>query len=63
MNFSELKALPANERAEKKADIELELMKARAQIASGTSPKNPGLVRKHKRMLAQLQMLEAEDNQ
>lgn len=62
MNFSELAALPPKERKEKEAEIELELMKARAQIASGTSPKNPGLVRKQKRMIAQLRMLEAEDN-
>ncbi|MFT4250513.1 MAG: 50S ribosomal protein L29 [Candidatus Woesearchaeota archaeon] len=61
MNFAELRALPAQERAEKKSELELELMKARAQIAAGTSPKNPGLVRKHKKMLARLKAIEEED--
>jgi ribosomal protein L29 len=62
MNFTELRALPKEDRAQKQAEIELELMKEKAQIAAGTSPKNPGLVRKNKKMLARLAAISAEDD-
>lgn len=62
MNFTELRALPREEREEKQAEIELELMKEKAQIAAGTSPKNPGLVRKNKKILARLAAIRSEDD-
>ncbi len=58
MNFKELLELTPEQREEKRRELELELMKERAQIAAGTSPKNPGLVREHKRTIARLNTLE-----
>lgn len=61
MNFKELSELTPPERKQKKEDIELELMKERAQIAAGTSPKNPGLLREHKKTLARIKTIEANE--
>ena len=61
MNFKELSELTPPERVEKKKEIELELMKERAQIAAGTSPKNPGLLREHKKTLARIKTIEANE--
>ncbi len=58
MRFSELSALSPEEREDKRKEIELELMKERAQIASGTAPKNPGMIREYRKTLARLQTLE-----
>lgn len=61
MNIKELQDLSPKEREEKRNEIELELMKERAQIAAGTSPKNPGLLREHKKTLARIKTLETNE--
>ena len=61
MNFKQLQELSPQEREQKRNEIELELMKERAQIAAGTSPKNPGLLREHKKTLARIKTLERQD--
>jgi large subunit ribosomal protein L29 len=61
MNFKELSELTPPEREEKKQELELELMKERAQIAAGTSPKNPGLLREYKKTLARIKTIEANE--
>ncbi len=61
MNFKEVQELTPQELVEKQKEIELELMKERAQIAAGTSPKNPGLLREYKKTLARIKTLEANE--
>jgi large subunit ribosomal protein L29 len=61
MNFKKLSDLTPPEREAKRKEIELELMKERAQIAAGTSPKNPGLLREHKKTLARIKTIEANE--
>ncbi len=58
MNFKELEALTEKQRQEKRKELELELMKERTQVASGTAPKNPGLIRQHRRMIARIKTIE-----
>ncbi len=58
MNIREVKALSKEERQAKLTELELELMKERAQIASGTAPKNPGLLRENRRTIARIKTLE-----
>lgn len=58
MKFKELAELSEKDREQKRKEIELELMKERAQIAAGTAPKNPGMIREHKRTLARMKTLE-----
>ena len=58
MRYKELAALTEKQRQEKLAELELELMKERAQVASGTAPKNPGMIRQHRKVIARLKTLE-----
>ena len=58
MKAAELSALSPQEREDKRKEIELELMKERAQIAAGTAPKNPGMIREYRKTLARLKTLE-----
>ena len=58
MNYKEISALSDKERADKVKEIELELMKENAQIASGTAPKNPGRIKEYKKTIARIQTLE-----
>ena len=58
MNFKELEALTEKQRQEKRKELELELMKERTQVASGTAPKNPGLIRQHRRTIARIKTIE-----
>lgn len=58
MNFKELEALTEKQREEKRKELELELMKERTQVASGTAPKNPGLIREHRRTIARIKTIE-----
>lgn len=60
MNFKQISSLSDKDRQEKLKEIELELMKERAQIASGTAPKNPGLIRENKRTIARIKTLEKQ---
>lgn len=61
MNFKELANLPPKERDAKVKEIELELIKERAQIASGTAPKNPGNIKELRRTVARIRMLRARE--
>lgn len=58
MKFKEIKTLADKDRESKRKEIELELMKERAQIASGTAPKNPGMIREYRKTLARIRTLE-----
>jgi len=54
MKVKELKVLHNNELQEKLEELRKELMKQRAQIAIGATPKNPGKVRAVKRSIARI---------
>lgn len=58
MNFKEISELSGEERTERLRGIELELMKERAQIASGASAQNPGKIRMLRRTIARIRTIE-----
>lgn len=57
MNFKALSTLSEKELEDKQKEIELELMKERAQVAAGTALKNPGMLREYRRTLARIKTL------
>lgn len=54
MKFKELKALSTEDIDKKYDDATFELMKLRAQSASGTTLQSPGQVKQLRRMMAQI---------
>ena len=58
MNFREVSGLSDEDRAKKLREIQLELMKEQAQIASGAAAQNPGRIRELKRTIARIKTLE-----
>jgi len=57
MKFKELKAMPAEELKIKLHDIQKDLIKDNAQVATGTIPKNPSRIRLAKKSIARIKML------
>ena len=57
MKIKELNVLPAAELKNKLQEIATELMKENAQIAIGTTPKNPGRIRELKKTRAKILMI------
>jgi ribosomal protein L29 len=57
MKFKELKAMPAEELKIKLNDIQKDLIKDNAQVATGTIPKNPSRIRLAKKSIARIKML------
>jgi len=62
MKFKDLKSMPKNELREKLAQLKLELAKERAQIATGTVPKNPGKVKFTRKNIARINTLLASED-
>ncbi len=62
MKFKELKAMQKSELKDKKTELYKELMKENAQVATGTTPKNPGKIRLTKKTIARINLLLAEEN-
>ena len=58
MKYKELAALPPEERAKKQEEAERELMKLKAQVATGTAPKNPHQVQALKKIRARIKTLQ-----
>lgn len=54
--------MPAAELKEKLAQLKLELTKERAQIATGTVPKNPGKVKVTRKTIARIETLLAMED-
>ena len=54
--IKELKSLSKDNLRTKLDELQRELMRENAQIASGTTPKNPGMVRQTKKMIARVLM-------
>lgn len=57
MKIRDLNQLAEKELDEKFEEIQKELMKFNAQIASGTTPKSPGQVKNLKKTIAKILML------
>ena len=57
MKFKELAAMSRTELEEKQKEMQMELIKANAQIATGTIPKNPGQVKQTKKAIAKIKQL------
>ncbi len=57
---NELKKLTKEQREARLAEIKLQLMKDRAQVASGTAPKNSAGIRNARRTIARILTLRNE---
>ena len=53
----EFKAMSEAQLKEKLSELRMELIKHNAQIATGTTPKSPGLIRETKRNIARIMMI------
>ena len=54
MKFRELKSMTPEEIKKKELEMKTELMKLRAQVATGTNPENSGKIKLIKRTLAKM---------
>lgn len=61
MKARDIRKLKAEDLAKKVADAKRELMILQGQSKTGTPPKNPGMIRKLKRLLARAQTIENEE--
>ena len=61
MKFKELKALSTADREKKLKEAQIELLKLNAQVSTGTTPKSPGKISQLKRVIAQITMFEAQN--
>ena len=57
MRYKELEAMNEKDLDKKLEDVELELMKLNAQVATGTTPKSPGQIKQLKKTIAQIMMV------
>lgn len=53
----EFKAMNEVQLKDKLSELRMELIKQNAQIATGTTPKSPGLIRETKRNIARIMMI------
>ena len=60
MKYKELKTLPGEELRTKLKELQTELMKENAHIATGTTPKSPGQVRETKKTIARIKSILGE---
>jgi len=60
MKAKELRVMGSKDLAQKITELQKELMKENAQIATGTSPKNPGKIKVTKKTIARIKTLLAE---
>jgi len=58
--FKELENLSDADLSRKRAELELELVKLRAQVATGTAPKNTMQVRRSRRTIARILTLKRQ---
>jgi ribosomal protein L29 len=57
MKFKELTNMGVDEREAKLRELELELIKLNTQVATGTPPKNAGMLRRIKKDIARIMLL------
>jgi large subunit ribosomal protein L29 len=60
MKFKELKPMGKAELEEKMGQLEMDLIKNNAQVATGTTPKSPGQLKQIKKSIAKIKALLAE---
>jgi large subunit ribosomal protein L29 len=60
MKYKELKDLSAKELETKRNELLITLMKENAQVAMGTIPKNPGILKSHKKTIARIRTAERQ---
>lgn len=60
MKFKELVAMAQPDLKSKLTDLQKDLMKDNAQVASGTLPKNPGKIRMTKKTIAKIKQILAK---
>ena len=60
MKFKEIKAMPVDELKLKLTELKKDLIKDNAQVATGTSPKNPSRIRLAKKSIARIRMILGE---
>jgi ribosomal protein L29 len=60
MKLKDLRALPEAELKEKKVELLNELIKERAQVATGTVPKNPSKIKLARRTIARINTILAK---
>ena len=63
MKFKELAQMSKEEREKKFKELELELIKLNAQVATGTPPKNSGQLKRIKKDIAKMMFLKGFDEQ
>lgn len=61
MKHSELKKMGKEELEKKIEDLKLELMKDYAQISAGTPPKNPGMIKERKKIIARIKSIQQSE--
>ena len=59
MKFKELSGMSKEERGKKLKELELELIKLNAQVATGTPPKNAGQLKRLKKDIAKMMLLKS----
>ncbi|MBN2111531.1 50S ribosomal protein L29 [Candidatus Woesearchaeota archaeon] len=57
MKYKELAGMGKTELEEKLSQLRMDMIKANAQIATGTTPKNPGQIRQTKKTIARIKQL------
>jgi large subunit ribosomal protein L29 len=57
MKYKELQSMSENELQDKLKELKMDLIKANAQVATGTIPKNPGQVKQTKKTVAKIKSL------
>lgn len=57
MKYADIANLKPADLEKKRAEAEEELIKLRAQVATGTAPKNPGLIKEYKKIIARIETL------
>ena len=56
----ELRQMPTEEMKKQLKELQMELMKANSQIASGSTPKNPGQIKQIKKTIARIHTITKE---
>ena len=62
MKFKELAALGREERDNKLKELRLELIKLNSQVATGTPPKNSGQIKRLKKDIAKIMLLNSKSS-
>lgn len=57
MKYKDLAALKPAELEKKASEARMELVKLRAQVATGTAPKNPAQLKQYRKIIARIETL------